>query len=604
MRPPSVADRWTELGSLHEGLDPTGVDAAEEAIVGPYIFMRATRFHRDALRDIARGGIPRIPGGARTLPDGRVAARVMPTGLFDRVSYIGFTADVLMQDGVTLENLPETMAVAYRTPPPGRVCLVLGAGNASSIGPLDVIHKLFVENQVCVLKMHPVMAHLTEVQAAALAPLVREGVVRFVVGDAVQGSYLSSHPGVDTLHITGSDRTYDAIVFGTGPEAAERKRRDEPLVSKPFSAELGNLTPIIVVPGRWSQGDLDFHAENIVTMLTNNAGFNCTTSRVIVTARDWPQRQALLDRIRGRLATMPTRLAYYPGAARRYAAFAEAHPEAEQFGSHADGHLPWMLVPSLSPEATGDPCYRVEAFCSVTAETPIEAPDAATFLERATRFANEELWGTLNATLIVDRRTERERQPGRRAAGDPGPALRHGLGQLLVGGRLRPGHHAVGRLPRQRAHRHRLGHRRRPQPPDVRAAREDDRPRLVPGLAQARVVRQPPHARTCSCASWPSTRPIAGRTASRASSGTRSAADRARQRKRTRGRFRRPRVLARHPRLRTTGWVQRTPAPRPPPGSGGEAGHGRLPDTRESPGVQIHLSRAWPEARTSTSRPD
>ena len=59
---------------------------------------------------------------------------------------------------------------------------------------------------------------------------------------------------------------------------------------KPFTAELGNLTPIIVVPGRWSEGDLDYHADNIVTMLTNNAGFNCTTSRVIVTAAPWPQR--------------------------------------------------------------------------------------------------------------------------------------------------------------------------------------------------------------------------------------------------------------------------------------------------------------------------
>ena len=39
-----------------------------------------------------------------------------------------------------------------------------------------------------------------------------------------------------------------------------------------------------------------------------------------------------------------------------------------------------MLIPGLSPDATGDPCYRVEAFCSVTAETPIDAPDAATFL--------------------------------------------------------------------------------------------------------------------------------------------------------------------------------------------------------------------------------
>jgi hypothetical protein len=174
------------------------------------------------------------------------------------------------------------------------------------------------------------------------------------------------------------------------------------------------------VPGRWSASDLDYHAENIVTMLTNNAGFNCTTSRVIVTARAWPQRQALLDRIRSLLATMPTRLAYYPGAAHRFAGFAQAHPEAELFGSHGDGHLPWMLIPALAPEATGDPCYRLEAFCSVTAETPIDAPDTATFLERATAFVNEQLWGTLNATVIVDPRTAKD------------PAIRPALERAIV----------------------------------------------------------------------------------------------------------------------------------------------------------------------------
>ena len=302
---------------------------------------------------------------------------------------------------------------------------MLGAGNASSIGPLDAIHKLFVEQQVVVLKLHPVMAHLAEVQAAALAPLVREGVLRVIVGDHVQGAHLSAHPGVDTLHITGADRTYDAIVYGPGPEGAERRRRDEPVLHKPFSAELGNLTPIIVVPGRWSSAGLDYHAENIATMLTNNAGFNCTTSRVIVTAAGWPQREALLDRIRRRLGQLPTRLAYYPGAAARFAAFGEVHPEAELFGDPSDGHLPWMLIPGLSPDAAGDPCYRVEAFCSVTAETPVDATDAVTFLERATVFANERLWGTLNATIIVDPRTAKD--PAVR------PALERAIGDLRYG---------------------------------------------------------------------------------------------------------------------------------------------------------------------------
>ena len=218
------------------------------------------------------------------------------------------------------------MAEAYRTTPPGRVALVLGAGNASSIGPLDVIHKLVVERQVVVLKLHPVMAHLADVYAAALAPLVDEGVLRIVHGDAVQGGHLATHPGVDTLHITGSDRTYDAIVYGPGAEGEARRRRDDPILAKPFTAELGNLTPIIVVPGRWSGRDLDVHADNIATMLTNNAGFNCTSARVIVTAAGWPQREALLDRLRARLGALPTRLAYYPGAAERFAAFGARPP--------------------------------------------------------------------------------------------------------------------------------------------------------------------------------------------------------------------------------------------------------------------------------------
>ena len=420
-----VADRWTELACRQEGLDPASPDAAEEGIVGPYIFARGVRLLRDAVRDIGRHGLPRIPGGTRLLPDGRVAARVVPAVRSDRVLYLGTVADVWMAPAVTLDGLPGTMATAYRTPPPPRVCLVLGAGNASSIGPLDVLHKVFVELQVVVLKMHPVMAHLGPVHEAALAPLVRAGLLRVVYGDAAEGGHLANHPLVDTLHVTGSDKTYEAIVFGTGAEGAERKRRDDPILHKPFTAELGNLTPIIVVPGRWSSSDLDYHADNIVTMLVNNSGFNCTTSRVIVTARDWALRPALMDRIRARLGALPPRLAYYPGATQRFAAFRAHYPQAELFGQATDGALPWMLIAGLSPDAVGDPAYRYEAFCPLTAETVIDARDTADFLDQAAAFANDRLWGTLNATLIVDPATERD--PAAR------PALNRAVASLQYG---------------------------------------------------------------------------------------------------------------------------------------------------------------------------
>ena len=102
----AVADRWTDLGSRHEGLDPDGPDGAEEAMVGPYIFLRGVRLHRDALRDIARHGRPAIPGPVRTLPDGRVTAQVFPGDLVDRVTYIGTTAEVWMERGVTPRAAP------------------------------------------------------------------------------------------------------------------------------------------------------------------------------------------------------------------------------------------------------------------------------------------------------------------------------------------------------------------------------------------------------------------------------------------------------------------------------------------------------------------
>lgn len=397
----AVADRWAAACAEAEGLDPAEPDSAETTIVGPYFTIRNLRLLRNSLTAIERNGAPQIPGGVRRLPSGQVAARVFPADAWDRLLYLGVTADVWMQQGVTLVDLPQTQAVAYRRPDEGAVCLVLGAGNVSSIGPMDALYKLFVENRVVILKIHPVLAYLGPILGEGLATLIRAGYLRIVNGDVAEGDYLCHHPDVDELHITGSDRTYEAIVYGSGPAGRERKLRDEALVHKPFSAELGNITPIIVVPGPWSAGDIAYHADNIATMLTNNAGFNCVTARVLVTHAGWAGRDALLDGVRRRLAASPARRAYYPGAAARFEAFMTAHPEAERFGAQDGERLPWVLIPALDPAARGDLCYTTEAFCGVFGETAIEASSPAEYLDRAVAFANETLWGTLNATLIV-----------------------------------------------------------------------------------------------------------------------------------------------------------------------------------------------------------
>lgn len=401
----SVADRWTAAAAEAEGIPPDHADAAEEAIAGPYLVLRQLRLLRRSLLDIERRGVPRIPGPVTTRADGRVTARVVPADRFDRLLYLRVTAEVWMQPGVTVDDLPSTQAVAYRQPDDGGVCLVLGAGNVTSIAPLDVIYKLFVANRAVVLKTHPTQAFMSPILETALAALIRDGWLRIVAGGVAEGSYLANHPGVDDLHITGSHRTYDAIVFGPGAEGEERRLRDEPILHKPFTAELGNLTPIIVVPGRWSPVELAYQADNVATMLTNNAGFNCTTARVLITASGWKLRQPFLNAVRARLAATQVRRAYYPGAADRFDQFVGAHPEAELYGERADGRLPWAFITDLDPGARDDLCYTTEAFCGVFGETPLPSENPADFLDRAVAFANDALWGTLNATVIVHPRS-------------------------------------------------------------------------------------------------------------------------------------------------------------------------------------------------------
>jgi acyl-CoA reductase-like NAD-dependent aldehyde dehydrogenase len=404
----AVSERWAAACMEAEGLDPDEPVSGEEPLVGPYVVMRNMRLLREALLDIETHGRPRIPGAVRTLPNGQVAARVFPQDLYDRVLYGGFTAEVWMEPGVTEASLPETQAVAYHASlRQGRVALVLGGGNVSSIGPMDALYKLFVEDQVVLFKVHPVLEFLGPLLEEAFGPLVRRGFVRLAYGGVEEGAYLCSHPGVDEIHITGSDKTYDAIVWGPGEEGRRRKEANEPVNTKRFTAELGNVSPVIVVPGPWGEGDIAYHGESLASMLVNNAGFNCNAARVIVQHKGWKQRGALLQAAQDCLARVPTRRAYYPGAAGRFDSFLAAHPEAARFGEKSGDRLPWALIPDVPPSPqdsagpAGEICFTTEAFCGVFCETALDAATVPEYIDRAVAFCNDTVWGTLNATIVV-----------------------------------------------------------------------------------------------------------------------------------------------------------------------------------------------------------
>jgi acyl-CoA reductase-like NAD-dependent aldehyde dehydrogenase len=317
--------------------------------------------------------------------------------LFDRILFRDFAAEVWMQPGVNRENLNDRLAAAYRYQAiRGGISLVLGAGNVSSIAATDALSKLFQESKVVLLKMNPVNDYLGPVFEEAFSPLIEPGYLRIMFGGADAGAYAAHHPLVDDLHITGSIDSHDAIIWGPpGQERARRKAAGVPVLGKPITSELGNVTPWIIVPSPYTDRELDFQAENVAAMIVNNASFNCVAAKMIVTQQGWPDRDRFLDKVDALLANIPPRRAYYPGASERFQQFTGRTPAIADRGA-----LPWTLVRGADPD--GDTrLFQEESFVCVAAETALEAGTAEDFLDRVADFVNERLWGTLAAGIMV-----------------------------------------------------------------------------------------------------------------------------------------------------------------------------------------------------------
>jgi hypothetical protein len=400
-----VAPEWVAAACHAKGLDLDSPAAGEEWIGGPVITMRAARLTADSLDAIAAGGKPPLGSGTRMRDDGRLEVEVFPASAIDAAAYTGYRGAVLMQAGVDEAEARASQAGFYqREQPEGSVCAVLGAGNVAAIPPTDVFYKLFAEGRVCVLKMNPVNEYLGPFLERALGPLVQNGYLRIVYGGGEEGARLVDHPGVDDVHITGSANTFDTIVWGApGAERQRRKKSGHPVLNKTISSELGNVSPVVVAPGVYSERELRFQARSIATAVVNNASFNCNAAKMVVVAADWPQRDLFANLLLDTLAEAAPRKAYYPGAGQRYEELLAGH-DTQKLGRESPDVLAWAFVRDLDPADTSEKLFGTEPFCGILSETALPgAADAGAFLEAAVAFCNDRLWGTLNAELVTPR---------------------------------------------------------------------------------------------------------------------------------------------------------------------------------------------------------
>ena len=382
----AAADAWVEAAvAIKRATGATaGAVAAEETATGPLATLRLLLVTARSLREIAATGLPRPAAPPRVLHRGGgdasfIGVEVLPERwLADRAMFGGHSGTVRCANPGDLASFERSWRQECRERPrQGGVAAVLGAGNVTGLAVADVVSQVFEHGRAAFVKLHPVHEPLLPVFRAALAPLVDAGLVALVAGGADVARAAIASPAVTHVHLTGGQAAFDAIAA---------------TLAKPITCELGGVTPWIVVPGRYTTAQLAGQADVVAGSILNNTSFNCIATKCVVTCRGWEQRAAFLELVSRRLAAMPPRPAWYPGAAAAWETVTESRLPA-------DGTLPWVFRQGVDPDREPRWLER-EWFVPVAAEVPLDAADIEGFCTRATALCRR-LPGSLAASVTV-----------------------------------------------------------------------------------------------------------------------------------------------------------------------------------------------------------
>ena len=426
-----VSEAWVKDGCQAKGIAEGDTLQGEEWVVGPWQTIRNARLLILALE---QNGHPR-PARLSTRPDGQQVARVFPMDLKDKAMFGGTVGEVWLEPGK-----PATQGAIYREPPAkGKVALVLGAGNVSSIAPMDVFYKLFVENEVVLLKMNPVNAWL--------GPHPRGGARAAHRRRAISPSSTAAPRWARTRPTTrrSTRSTSRARTARTTPSsgatrsgrarAPEGRGRAEE--RRPFTAELGCVTPVLVVPGPVVR------RRHATSKRARSRGWSrrtrastATRRKVLVVARrlaaaeDLPRarrRGAREDARRGRRTTRAPRIATTASSSttrRRASRWVRPTPEDVVPGRSSPTCRP--TEGRVRAHERGVLRRRSPKWRS-TRRRPDEFLD-----EGASRFANDSCWGTLSCTILVHPATESDTTESFDSRDRRAPLRRHRR-QLLGG---------------------------------------------------------------------------------------------------------------------------------------------------------------------------
>ena len=172
--------------------------------------------------------------------------------------------------------------------------------------------------------------------------------------------------------------------------------------NKSITTELGNVTPVIVIPDRWSKSDIKVQAKKIATAKLQNAGFNCIAAQVVVIDKNWKQKDQLIDEVKKIIKSQKTRYFYYPGSKER---ISEINKSSKiEILSQDSCEVPYSASVT---ESDAEFYFHNEVWGGTIIFKIIDNASTVNYIEKATSFCNDDLWGNLGCTVLIKPKTER-----------------------------------------------------------------------------------------------------------------------------------------------------------------------------------------------------
>lgn len=405
------ADEWAEKDIKNRGREAGTYDAALSYAAGPDSALIQVDRHIAAFQELSQSKHPNRRNKIKLNEFDQATISVFPLSLKDKILFSRIKGELWFKPGFDEKKILESQAHLYtKSSHSGKIALVLGAGNYSALTFGDTLHNLLNDRKVVIIKIHPVVEYSGEFFKKIFSEFIDEGFIRVAFGGAKTGKFIKTHTLVDSIHITGSDKTFDAILFGSGKELQMNKMNQNFKLNKVVTGELGNVTPVIVVPGPWSEKDIDAQAEKILSTIAFNSGFNCNAARVIIQQTEWPKRHDFLNALEKVCGTTQRNKCYYPGGVERLKEAINQYPQAKVIGDFENEKAPWVLALGLDSSNASEFAFKQEIFATFIAETSIPSNSTIEFIDKAVEFCNKTLWGTLCGVILVHPKTLRDKK--------------------------------------------------------------------------------------------------------------------------------------------------------------------------------------------------